>query len=182
MNRNMFVGAAAAALLFSSAYAHAEKFSAVFSGFQEVGALNNETGAILSEGTATLDLDLNRGAQTLTFTLKFSGLSAPVTQSHIHFGRVHVPGNIMVFFCSNLPNPPAGTQACPAGGGTVTGTIHAGDVQAIKGQNVTAGDFDALADALESNSGYGNIHTTAFPAGEIRGQIHRGDRDEDDDR
>jgi hypothetical protein len=181
MHRNMLIGfAAAAALVFASASAHAEKFSAVFSGFNEVGALNAETGAILSEGTGTLDLDLNKSAQTLTFTLTFSGLSAPVTQSHIHFGKIHTPGGIVVFFCTNLGNGPAGTAACPAGGGTVTGTITAAGVLAIPGQNITAGDFDAIADALESNTAYGNIHTTKFPAGEIRGQIHRGDREDDD--
>lgn len=182
MNRNLFVGAAAAvALLASGANANAEKFSAVFSGFNEVGGLGaGETGAILSDGTATLDLDLNRSAQSLTFKLTFSGLSAPVTQSHIHFGKVHTAGGIVVFFCSNLNNGPAGTQTCPANGGTVTGTITAAGVVAVPGQNISAGDFDAIADALESNTAYGNIHTTKFPAGEIRGQIHRGDRDDDD--
>jgi len=50
------------------------------------------------------------------------------------------------------------------------------------------GAFDALVDALESNTAYANIHTTsgttpenAFPGGEIRGQIHRGDLDEEHD-
>ena len=42
-------------------------------------------------------------------------------------------------------------------------------------------DFDALADALTSNTAYANIHTTALPAGEIRGQIRRGGRDEKHD-
>jgi hypothetical protein len=32
-------------------------------------------------------------------------------------------------------------------------------------------DFDGLVAALLSNTAYGNIHTTKFPAGEIRGQI-----------
>jgi hypothetical protein len=35
----------------------------------------------------------------------------------------------------------------------VTGTRSAGDVKPIAGQNVTAGDFDALIDALLSKHG-----------------------------
>ena len=147
------------------------KFAAKIDGFQELGALNNETGAILTDGKGTLKLTLDKKAQSLNFELTYSNLSAPVTQSHIHFGRVHTPGGIMVFFCSNLSSKPAGTQNCPANGGTVTGTLSAGNVVAVAGQHVSAGDFDAVTDALLSNSAYVNVHTTNFPAGEIRGQI-----------
>jgi hypothetical protein len=90
------------------------KFTAKLDGFQELGALNNETGAILTDGIGTLHLTLDKKAQSLSFELTYSGLSAAVTQSHIHFGRVHTPGGIMVFFCSNLTTAPAGTQPCPA--------------------------------------------------------------------
>ena len=152
---------------------HEEEFHAVFSGFNEVGALNAQTGAIFSPGRATLELELNRADQTLTFVLKYSGLSAPVTQSHIHFGKVHMAGGVMVFFCSNVGGPP-GTQPCPANGGTVTGTISAANVIGPATQGVTAGEFQAVVDALESDTTYANIHSTAFPAGEIRGEIRRG--------
>lgn len=162
----------AAALVIGSASADdAQGFHAVFSGFDEVGELNAETGAILSPGKATLELQLDPQAQTLTYTLQYSGLSAPVTQAHIHFGKVHTPGGILVFLCTNLGNGPAGTQECPTSG-TVTGTLTAASVQAIPGENVTAGDFTALVDALESDTAYANIHTTSFPSGEIRGQIY----------
>src|SRR5437588_4082272 len=77
------------------------KFTAKLDGFQEVGALNNETGAILSEGKGMLTLTLDRKAQQFTFELTYSGLTTPLTQAHIHFGRVHTPGGVMVFFCSN---------------------------------------------------------------------------------
>jgi hypothetical protein len=177
MHRAKLLGALFAAMTVvpaAMASQHTEEFQAVFSGFNEVGALNAQSGAILSEGTATLVLKLDRSAQTLSYTLKFSGLSAPVTQAHIHFGKVHMAGGVMVFFCSNLATAPAGTQACPATGGTVTGTLTAGNVLAIAGQNVPAGDFDALVDALESDTAYANIHTSSFPAGEIRGEIRRG--------
>jgi len=179
--QRMLMTVAAVALAALSQSARAEQFTAKFSGFQEVGALNNETGAVLTDGTATLALDLDRSAQTIAYTLTFSNLTTPVTQSHIHFGQRHVPGGIMVFFCTNLGNGPAGTPACPASGGTVSGTITPASVVAITGQNVTAGDFDAVTDALMNNTAYGNIHTTKFPAGEIRGQIRLVREHKDDD-
>jgi hypothetical protein len=162
------------------ANAGAEEFSGKFSGFEEVGPLNAETGAIFSPGTATVTLDLNRNAKTITFKLTYSGLSAPITQAHIHFGKRHVPGGVMVFFCTNLNNGPAGTQTCPQGTATVTGMFTGASVVGPAAQHVTAGDFDALVAALESDTAYGNIHTTNFPAGEIRAQVRERDRDDDD--
>src|ERR1700740_1788575 len=109
----------------SSLPAGAQEYSAKFSGCQEVGGLGaGETGAILSTGQATLKLTLDKTAQTLTYTLTYSGLTN-VLQSHIHFGKEHVAGGIMVFFCSNLAYPPSGTPTCPVAPATVTGTITA---------------------------------------------------------
>jgi CHRD domain len=180
--RHHMLGAAtlAAALLAFSAHSSAAPFSAIFSGFNELGALNAETGAIFSEGRGTLDLDLSKSAQTLTFKLTFSDLSTPITQSHIHFGKVHVAGGVIVFFCATPPTPaPAGTPNCGGGtSGTVTGTITAANIIGPTAQNITPGAFNALVEALESNTTYGNIHTTKFPAGEIRGEIRRGESED----
>jgi CHRD domain len=167
-----------AALMLLGGHANAAEFSASFSGFQEIGGLGaGETGAILSPGKATLDLDLSRKTRMLRFKLTYSGFpsTAAVTQAHIHFAKVHVAGGIIVFFCSNLGNGPVGTQACPTPNGTVMGTITSASVVGPTAQNVNPGDFDALVAALDSNTAYGNIHTVKFPAGEIRGQILRGD-------
>ena len=170
------IGAIATAVTFAPlavAGSHVEEFHAVFSGFNEVGGLNAQTGAILSDGKATLRLKLDRVQQSLSYTLSYSGLGTAVTQSHIHFGKVHMAGGVMVYFCSNLPNPPPNTQACPANG-TISGVITATNVVGPLSQGVTAGDFQALVDALESDTAYANIHTTGFPAGEIRGEVRRG--------
>ena len=159
--------------------AYAQEFSARLTGFNEVGGLGaGETGAILTNGNGTLRLDFDHNA--ITYTLTFSGLTSAATQAHIHFGKVHVAGGIMAWLCQSptKPSPTAGTPTCPAGGGTVTGTLNAASVVALSGQNVTAGDFDALSDALASNTAYANVHTVNFPAGEIRGQVQRGDRDD----
>lgn len=176
MYRAMLLGALAAAVGLTApalGSSRGDEFRAVLSGFNEVGGLNAESGAILSEGSGVVEVKLDRDAQTLSFTLKFQNLSSPVTQAHIHFGQNHVPGGVMVFFCSSLPTAPAGVQPCPANGGTVTGTVSAASFLAIAGQNVPAGNFDAVADALLSDSAYANVHTKNFPAGEIRGQLTR---------
>ena len=165
--------ALAASFMLLGPSANAVEFSAKLVGFEEVPL------AIFSQGSGRLDLHLNRSARTITFKLTYSGLGAPVTQSHIHFGKRHVTGGVTVFFCTNLGNGPAGTQPCPAGGGTVTGTITGANVIALPAQAMPAGDFDALVTLLQTDTAYANVHTTNFPAGEIRGQIRRDDRDDD---
>jgi hypothetical protein len=150
----------------------ATTFATSLSGF-------NETPPVLSNGTGSFHLTLN--GNTATFTETFSNLSSPVTQSHIHFAQRGVAGGVFVFLCTNLGNGPAGTQACPAGGGTITGTITAASIIAPGGdgppanQGITAGDFQALVRILRSGDAYVNVHTKSFPAGEIRGQVHFGD-------
>src|SRR6266567_253427 len=167
-------------IAFAAGSAVAQEYKARLSGFFEIGALNNNTGAILTNGTGKLTLDVDQNSAT--YSLTYSGLGSNVTQAHFHFGKVHVAGGIYAFLCSNLGNGPAGTPACPAAGGTVTGTITAASILAVPGQNIAAGDFGALLDALGSNTTYANIHTVKFPAGEIRGQVQHSNDDEDEGR
>jgi hypothetical protein len=164
-----------------SGAAYAEDFTARLSGFQVTGGLGtSETGAILTDGAGTLQLDLDKKSHMATYTLTYSGLTSAVTQAHIHFGKVHVPGGIMVWLCQTAakPSPVAGTPFCPTAGGTVSGTITGASVVAIPMQDVSAGDFDAIADALLSNTAYANVHTVNFPAGEIRGQVRQSEREQ----
>ncbi|WP_136418607.1 CHRD domain-containing protein [Herbaspirillum sp. ST 5-3] len=146
----------------------ASQFAARLSGFNEVPL------AILSPGTGTFELSLNAG--TASYTLSYSGFTTPVTEAHIHFGKKHNAGGHLVFLCSNLGNAPAGTPACPQFEGTVSGTITASQITGIEPQNFPAGDFDALVSAIVSHTTYANVHTTKFPAGEVRGQIHNTNR------
>ena len=172
--RNIILSVAVCTLVASALPVQADPFSTTLSGFEEIGALASPTGAILTDGEGSLQLDLDEGSQTLNYTLTYSGLTSSVTQAHIHFGKVHVAGGIFVFLCTNLGNGPAGTPPCPAAGGTVSGTITPAGVRAVPGQNVTAGDFDAVVQIITSDTAYANVHTTKFPAGEIRGQITHG--------
>lgn len=138
-------------------------------GFKEVPAISTS-----ARGHFTAEIDQNLG--TLSYLLSYSGLQGSVQQSHIHFGQPHVNGGISVFLCSNLGNGPAGTQTCPAEG-SVKGTISAGDVIGPGAQGIGAGEFAELLEAIKAGVAYVNVHTTTFPAGEIRGQLRGNDRD-----
>jgi CHRD domain len=164
----IFAIAGVLALAFTTATADegATTFRTSMTGFQE-------TPPILTNGSGTFHATVK--GDSMTYTESFGGLTSNVTQSHIHFGERSLAGNIFVFLCTNLANGPAGTPACPAGGGTVTGTVTAASVIGVPGQNITAGDFAALLRILRSGDAYVNVHTIRFPAGEIRGQVRAGE-------
>jgi hypothetical protein len=133
------------------------KLKANLTGFQE-------TPAILTTGTGTFTGTIVGGH--LTYTLTFSPLSSPAFVSHIHFGQRSVAGGVAVFLCGG-----GGTPACPAGGGTVSGTAQAASVVGPTSQGLMAGDFTGLIAIIRSGNAYVNVHTSNHPGGEIRGQV-----------
>lgn len=124
-----------------------------------------ETPSIFTPAKGTFDATLDIAGQQLTYTLSYSGLSAPVTVAHIHFGQTRVAGAIIAFLCGG-----GGKPDCPQDG-QVSGTVTASDIIAVDAQGVPANSFDALVTAITSGAGYANVHTQAHPAGEIRGQL-----------
>jgi hypothetical protein len=119
---------------------------------------------------------INRRAKTIRFELSYSRLEGDVQQAHIHFGKRAVNGGIAVFLCSNLPDPPPGTAACPQSG-TVRGVIEPADIIGPADQGIEAMAFQELAAAIRGGHTYVNVHSSKFPGGEIRAQI-----DDDDNR
>jgi hypothetical protein len=154
-------------------------------GYQEVPAIS-------TEGNGTFKARIDRNGQQISYRLTYADLEGAVQQAHIHIGQRGVNGQIVAFLCSNLPNPPAGTPACPAAPGTVEGTIETADVQnttnpppPTAGQGIEAGAFGELVDAIKAGATYTNVHSTKWPGGEIRAQLEgdddNGDRDDDGD-
>jgi hypothetical protein len=130
----------------------------------------------LTDGTGTFTATVKGG--TLSYKLTYSGLSSDAFMSHIHFAQPGVNGGIFIWLCGSAKAPgPVGTPTCPAGGGTVTGSVTSTAVQALlgpppsAGQNLNAGDFAGAIRILQSGDAYVNVHTTNFPGGEIRGQV-----------
>jgi CHRD domain len=93
------------------------------------------------------------------FALRWSGIAAP-NAAHIHLGGPEVAGPVVVPFFGD----PAGPSVIPD---TVT---------SVRGC-VTADPALVAAIARHPRAYYTNIHTPDFPAGAVRGQLHRGGRD-----
>lgn len=129
------------------------EYSAELSGAQEVPAtMSTATGSF----TATLD----EGAETLTWSLEVPTIT-DATMAHIHAGATGVNGGVVV----TLFMP-----AAPAGSVSVSGTAGPDELS-----GPLEGDWDGFVEALKSGGLYINVHTTANPGGEIRGQV--GDED-----
>jgi hypothetical protein len=127
--------------------------------------------AISTTGAGQVRLQIDEPRQEITYKLSYTGLEGTVTQAHIHLGGKAQSGGVSVFFCTNLGNGPAGTQACPPAPATVTGTFRPADVVGPAGQGITAGQFAELVRAIRAGATYANVHSTLYPGGEIRAQL-----------
>jgi len=154
---------AASYLVTPAAYgAGAENFSAKLIGDNEVPPIN-------TAASATFRMEVGT---TITFTLTYSGLSSQLLVAHLHFGPTKVSGGVMIFLCGG-----GGQPACPTtASGTITGTIATANVTGPTAQGIAAGDLTSALEAVRDGNAYANMHTTNFPAGEVRGQVHRGDK------
>lgn len=171
MTRYRFVRPSASALLASMALAaalpataHDSHFRALLDGFEEVPAIWSPAGGRFAA-------KVDKAGTEIAYEFRYEGFENTVTQAHIHFAQKGVNGGIAVFLCSNLGNGPVGTPACPQVGATLTGTIVAASVGGPAAQGIQAGAFEKLLEAVREGVAYVNVHTTAYPGGEIRGQI-----------
>src|SRR5207249_6423885 len=124
-------------------------FKATLSSYGEVPT-NSTT------GTGDLDFVIDDSAQTITFTLTYTGLAAPATAAHIHLGARSTNGGVSVYFCGG-----GGQGPCPPGTSseaTVTGTITAANVIGPTAQGIQLGEFDKLVAAIRAGVTYANIH------------------------
>ena len=143
-------------------------------GYQEVPALS-------TTGHGSFRASIDRQHNAIHYVLTYGGLESPATQSHIHFENRTNSGPVVVFLCTNLGNGPAGTQPCPANGGTISGTIRPADVLGGgAAQGLAAGEFAELVRAIRAGATYVNVHSTGRPAGEIRAQLVNGHHDQDE--
>lgn len=128
-----------------------------------------------SPGTGFVTVDYDSTAHTLLISASWNSLLSPTTVAHIHcctptafsptaIGVAVTPGT--------LPGFPVGVTSgaytSPLLDLTLASTFTSAFVSTFAG-GVLADAEEALVDGFNSHQAYFNIHSTQFPAGEIRG-------------
>jgi hypothetical protein len=110
-------------------------------------------------GLATLAL---RSNDSLDFVVNVTGLTGPATLSHIHVGSATQNGAVVNGFTINS--------------GITSGTVTSGTIvlsKLVAGTPAGQISGDSLRVLINNGNGYVNVHTSANPGGEVRGQIVR---------
>jgi hypothetical protein len=152
-------------LLASPIHAAPVEFFATLSGANETPM---PTG---SPGTGLADVVFDPVAHTLHVKVTFSGLTAGTTASHIHCCGLQTQTLIVATTTPTFPNFPLGVTS-----GTYDMTFDTSLSSTYNPAFVTmfgsvSGAETALFNGMVTGSSYLNIHTTAFPGGEIRGPL-----------
>ena len=132
-----------------------EKTGIILSGAQE-------TPAVPSSALGSMDVLYSKETRTLSYKVTWSGLTDSLSLMHIHGlaptgFAAGVVQNIVAASNSIFPQRTSGKYTFLKSG-TISGTLLADGV-AVKEQDILNGVY------------YMNIHTPAYPGGEIRGQI-----------
>lgn len=109
-------------------------------------------------GDATIVVDI--GARTVTYTVRVFNLPSGVTASHIHVGALQTPGPVVVNFA-----PPVPASNDFAFNGVVK------DTEFVLRPEVGIRTPDDMFQAILGGNSYVNVHSSANPGGEIRGQL-----------
>ncbi|MFP3947316.1 MAG: CHRD domain-containing protein [Longimicrobiales bacterium] len=139
------------------AAAGARNFVAPLDSDQEVPSVDSR-----ARGMAHFQLSLD--GDELSYRLNVANIQ-DVLMAHIHLAPRGENGGIVVWLYPSSPPP----ELIPgrSNGTLATGTVAADDLVGDLGGE----ELSALLDAMEAGDTYVNVHTTANPAGEIRGQI-----------
>lgn len=125
---------------------------------------HEETSSPGTHAHGVAQLRLSADGTELSYRLVVANIE-DVLMAHIHVGEPGADGPVVAWLYPSAPPPqliPGTTQGVLA-----TGTITADDL---------VGPLDGMAlpdllDAMDAGSTYVNVHTSANPGGEIRGQL-----------
>jgi CHRD domain len=125
-------------------------------------------------GFAEVRLFQNGTSSAIEFRVIVCNISN-VTHSHIHVGAIGTNGNIVVHFFDQATNPVSSPDGCTTLARGVRGPLNL-----MADPSAGVNTWDDFVHALTTGNTYINVHTTAHPAGEIRGQLVHEQDDENE--
>jgi|SRR5687768_617763 hypothetical protein len=161
MKRLLCGAAVAAALLISATPSSAQvvNMTATLTGAEETtatpGVLGILTGAV---GTATVAVDATN--EEISVTLSLFNFSTGTSAGHIHVAPRGVAGPVVI----NFPIPTGRTGDLPL-------TFRLGSSAFVARPEIGISTMQDAIQAIVGGGAYVNIHSSQFPAGEIRGQL-----------
>ncbi len=162
MTRLLCGAAVAAALLISATPSSAQvvNMTATLTGAEETtatpGVLGLLTGAV---GTATVSVDATN--EEVAVQLQLFNFATGTTAGHIHVGPRGVAGPVVL----NFPIPAGRTGDLPVL------SFRLGQAAFVARPEIGINTMQDLIQAIVGGGAYVNVHTSANPAGEIRGQL-----------
>lgn len=131
----------------------------------ELRGENERPTRVTTNATGTANLTFTNDT-TIRFSITLQNATG-VTAAHIHLGGPEVAGGVLV----GLFSAPQGAPASVTNGVLTEGTITPGSM--ARSPNTFGLDFGSLAALIRSGGVYVNVHSTANPAGLVRGQVRR---------
>ena len=123
----------------------------------------NEVPGVVTGSAGTATVTWNTATKAGTYRVDVYNMPVGTTASHIHVGAVGVGGPVVINF-----TVPAGGISNDFG---LAGTFTCTDVVVRAAQGINScEDFEQ---SLLLNNSYVNVHSTANPGGEVRGQLIR---------
>ncbi|HYB97116.1 MAG TPA: CHRD domain-containing protein [Vicinamibacterales bacterium] len=145
-----------AVLLSAQAQAQTVTFTASLSG-------GNEVPGVLTGSAGSATVTWNAATSAGTYRVDVFNMPVGTTAAHIHVGAIGVSGPVVINF-----TVPAGGISNDYG---LTGTFGCSDVVVRAAQGINS--CEDFVQALMLGNTYVNVHSTANPGGEIRGQLTR---------
>ena len=156
MRKALQVGAAMmAAVLIGAAAASAQVVVATAT----LGG-GEETPILLSGAAGTAEVAIDTNAKEFAVTLRIFNIPTTTTAGHIHVGAKGIAGPVVVDF-----------PAIAGRLGDFVTTFRVGEASFRPNPAIGINTIDDVIQAVANGNAYVNIHTTSFPAGEIRGQL-----------
>ncbi len=178
--KSLFIVSLALAAQIAVVTAHATGDSKVVFTSKSVLQASQEVTETDSEGLGNGIITFDRRYKKADIKVTFTNLSGAFTRLHLHCNVRGSNGPIAIGIVDLLPNgqdnnEQDNSEVATLDSNTVIGTITNAEfldadpcVESV-GRSIT--NLRSLARAIDHGEIYFNLHSTAFPAGELRGQI-----------